>query len=116
MQYLVSVIDDMTRRSDAELENGTATEKEMAAIDAFNERLQSDGHWVFAGGLSSPASATVIDNRSGEALFTDGPFVESKEFVAGFWILEAADLDVALKLATEGSMHCNRKIEVRPIL
>jgi len=107
MQYLFSVIDD---------ETGSATASEMAAIDAFNERLQAEGHWVFAGGLGSPKTATVIDNRNGEALFTDGPFVESKEYLAGFWIIEAPDLDVALKLAAEGSKHCNRKVEVRPFL
>jgi hypothetical protein len=88
----------------------------MAAIDAFNERLQAQGHWIFAGGLGFPYVATVIDNRGDEAVFTDGPFVESKEYLAGFWIIEAPDLDVALKLATEGSKHCNRKIEVRPFL
>jgi len=88
----------------------------MAAIDVFNDRLRAEGHWVFAGGLNAPGTATVIDNRGGEALFTDGPFVESKEHVAGFWIIEAADLDVALKLAAEGSKACNRKVEVRPFL
>ena len=107
MQYLVSVIDDMT---------GSGTPDEMAAIRAFNERLQADGHWVFAGGLSSPSEATVIDNREGRALVTDGPFLESKEHLAGFWILEAPDLDVALRLATEGSKQCNRRVEVRPFL
>ena len=61
-------------------------------------------------------SATVIDNRGEEAMFTDGPFVESKEYLAGFWIMEAPDLDVALKLAAEGSKACNRKVEVRPFL
>ena len=49
-------------------------------------------------------------------MITDGPFVESKEYLAGFWIIEAADLDVALKLAAEGSKACNRKVEVRPFL
>ena len=88
----------------------------MAAINAFNDRLKADGHWVFAGGLGSPSTATVIDNRNGESVFTDGPFVESKEYLAGFWIIEAADLDVALKLAAEGSQHCNQKVEVRPFL
>ncbi len=107
MQYLISVIDDTA---------GLATPEEMAAIDAFNDRLQAGGHWVFAGGLGSPSSATVIDSRGGEAIFTDGPFVESKEYLAGFWVIEAADLDVALKLAAEGSKHCNRKVEVRPFL
>ena len=105
MQYLFSVIDDTA---------GLATPDEMAAIDAFNDRLVAEGHWVFAGGLESPSTATVIDNRGGEALFTDGPFLESKEHLAGFWVLEAADLDEALKLAAEGSKACNRKVEVRP--
>jgi hypothetical protein len=105
MQYLVSVIDDNV---------GSATPDEMAAIDVFNDRLEAEGRWVFAGGLASPSSATVIDNRGGEAMFTDGPFLESKEYLAGFWIIEAPDLDVALKLAAEGSKACNRKVEVRP--
>lgn len=107
MQYLVSVIDDTA---------GFATRSEMADIDAFNDRLQAQGYWVFAGGLASPSAATVIDNRGAEALFTDGPFVESKEHVAGLWIWDAPDLDVALKLATEASKACNRKLEVRPFV
>lgn len=107
MHYLVSVIDETT---------GSATEDESAAIDAFNNGLRAEGHWVFAGGLGAPSTATVIDNRDGEAVVTDGPFVESKEYLAGFWVIEAPDLDVALKLATEGSRACNRKVEVRPFL
>ncbi|MFE3442813.1 YciI family protein [Nocardia sp. NPDC059180] len=107
MQFLVSVIDDKT---------GSATPDEMTAIRAFNERLVAEGHWVFAGGLDSPGTATVIDNRGDEAMFTDGPFVESKEHLAGFWIIEAPDLDAALQLAAEGSKHCRRKVEVRPFL
>ena len=105
MQYLVSVITDSPE---------LATPDEMAAIDVFNDRLQAEGHWVFAAGLGAPSTATVIDNRGEEAILTDGPFVESKEHLAGFWILEAPDLDVALKLAADGSKACNRKIEVRP--
>src|SRR3954463_8054024 len=105
MQYLLSVIHDQPSLADPD---------EMAAIDVFNERLQTEGHWVFAGGLASPDTATVIDNRGGEAMVTDGPFLESKEYLAGFWVIEAPDLDVALKLAAEGSKACNRKVEVRP--
>jgi len=105
MQYLVSVIDDTA---------GLATPDEMTAIDAFNDQLKADGYWVFAGGLAAPSSATVVDNRGSEAMVTDGPFLESKEHLVGFWIIQAADLDVALKLAAEGSKACNRKIEVRP--
>jgi hypothetical protein len=107
MQYLVSVIFDR---------DGLATEDEQAAIDVFNDLLVAEGHWVFAGGLAAPSSATVIDNRGEEAMFTDGPFLESKEYLAGFWTIQAADLDVALKLAAEGSKACNRKVEVRPFL
>ena len=107
MQYMISVINDTA---------ALATPDEQAAIDVFNDRLMTEGHWVFAGGLAGPGSSTVIDNRGEEAMFTDGPFLESKEYLAGFWIMEAPDLDVALKLAAEGSKACNRKIEVRPFL
>jgi hypothetical protein len=107
MQYLVSVINDA---------DDLATAEETAAIDVFNDRLQAEGHWVFAAGLGSPSSSTVIDNRGGETMITDGPFLESKEHIVGFWIMDAADLDVALKLAAEGSKACNRKVEVRPLL
>ena len=107
MQYLLSVINDSSE---------LATPEEMAAIDVFNDGLQAEGYWVFAGGLGSPSTATVIDNRGGDAILTDGPFLESKEHIVGFWIIEAPDLDVALKLATAGSKACNRKVEVRPFL
>ena len=107
MQYLVSVITDTV---------DLANPEEDAAIDVFNAKLQAEGNWVFAGGLGGPSTATTIDNRRGDAMFTDGPFLESKEYLIGFWILECADLDVALKLAAEGSRACNRKVEVRPFL
>jgi hypothetical protein len=107
MQYLVSVIDDTS---------GSATSDEMTDIDAFNDGLRADGHWVFAGGLGAPSTATVVDGRDAEAMFTDGPFVETKEWLSGFWIIEADDLDLALKLAAAGSKACNRRVEVRPFL
>ena len=107
MQYLISVIDHRPASADAE---------QMAAIDAFNDRLTADGHWVFAGGLASPSTATVIDNRGDDVLVADGPYIESKEWVAGFWIIDAPDLDVALKLAADGSRSCNRRVEVRPFI
>jgi hypothetical protein len=107
MQYLVNVIDNRS-------ESGTP--EEAVAIDAFNERLQRGGHWVFAAGLADPTASTVIDNRDGAPVLTDGPFAETKEWAAGLWIIEAPDLDVALALMTEGSKACNRKLEIRPIL
>ena len=113
MQYFLSVIDDVRPIDDR---IGTASADEMAAIDVFNDRLQAEGHWVFAGGLGAPSTATVIDGRGDETMLIDGPFVESKEYLAGFWVIEATDLDVAIKLAAAGSKACNRKVEVRPFL
>jgi hypothetical protein len=107
MQYLVSVIDDTP---------SSATSDEMTDIDAFNDGLRAAGHWVFAGGLGAPDTATVVDGRGADALFTDGPYVETKEWLSGFWIIEAGDLDVALALAAAGSKACNRRVEVRPFL
>jgi hypothetical protein len=106
-QYLMSVLDETA---------GLATAEEMAEIDAFNEQLQADGHWVFAGGLASPSTATVVDGRHGEPVFTDGPYLESKEHIAGFWIIEAPHLDAALRLAALGSRNCNRRVELRPFI
>ena len=107
MKYFVAVIDDQT---------GSASPEEMATIDVFNDRLQAEGHWIFAAGLGAPDTATVVDGRGAEPVFSDGPFVESKEYLAGFWVIEAPDLDAALRLAGEGSRACNRKVEVRPFL
>lgn len=114
MEYLISVIDD--GQAEAAGADASATEAEAAAIDEFNQRLQDDGQWVFAAGLGGPASSTVLDNRGDELMISDGPFVESKEFLAGFWIVKASDLDSAMRLAADGSKACNRKVEVRPIL
>ena len=107
MQYLVSVIHDST---------DLATPDEMAAIDEFNDRLRDEGYWVFAGGLAPASAATVVDGQGEAPLFTDGPYLETKEVIGGFWVIDAPDLDVALELATEGSKCCNRKVEVRPFL
>lgn len=107
MQYLISVIDDTTN---------SATADEMTAIDAFNARLSADGHWVFAGGLAAPPTATVVDGRGGRPLVIDGPFIETKEYIGGFWIITAPDHETALALATEGSAACNRRVELRPFL
>lgn len=104
-QYLISVLTDTT---------DLAPPEEMTAIDTFNEELRADGHWVFANGLASPDIATVIDGRDGEAVFTDGPYLESKEFIAGLWIIEAPHIDVALQIAAKGSRACNRRVELRP--
>ncbi|MFI7589536.1 YciI family protein [Spongisporangium articulatum] len=108
MQYLLSVVHDSP--------DAQASPDETAAIDTFNAQLQEQGQWVFAGGLGYPDNATTIDARGAETVITDGPFAETKEYLVGFWIIEAPDLDVALKLGTAGSKACNRKVEVRPFL
>ena len=105
MQYLVSVINDRAN---------VTTPDEQTAITMFDDRLKAEGYWVFAGGLASPSAATVIDHRRGDAMVTDGPFLESKEHLAGFWIIEAPSLDVARQLAADGSKACNAKVELRP--
>jgi hypothetical protein len=103
--YLISVLTDRSE---------LATEAEGAAIDEFNDQLRADGQWLFAGGLTSPSTATVVDGRGRDVMVTDGPYVESKEHVAGFWVVQAADPDVALRLASQGSKSCNRRVELRP--
>lgn len=107
MRFLLSVIDDTT---------GSATPSEMAAIDAFNDRLRAAGHWVLAGGLASPDAATVIDHRVEEPVVTPGPFAPSREYVSGCWIVEAPDQDTAVRLALDASRSCSRRVELRPFL
>jgi hypothetical protein len=114
MQFLVSVIDD-GQAVDAG-RTDSATEAEMAAVDVFNERLTAEGHWVFAAGITGPDDATLVDNRGDAATFSSGTLAKAPGYIAGFWIIEAADADEALRLASEGSKACNRRVEIRPLL
>ena len=82
------------------------------AVDAFNEKIKDK--IVFAGGLEEPEVATVVDGTKESVVVSDGPFVEAKEHLGGFWILELPDLDTALKLAGEASKACAGPVEVRP--
>ena len=84
------------------------------AVDRFNQKLQDEKAWVFAGGLHPAETATVVDARGPEPVVTDGPFAEAKEQIGGFWIIEAPDLDAALARAREGSAACLGPVEVRP--
>jgi len=93
----------------------------MAAIDAFNEGLRSAGHWVFAGGLQSPATAVLIDGRVDAdpmpaSLDSAWPLVNSPEYVSGFWIIDVPNSEIAYRLATEGSRACNRRVVLRQFL
>jgi hypothetical protein len=82
--------------------------------DRFNTELQEAGIWVFGGGLTAPTDATVVDGTGNDVVMTDGPFGETKEYLGGFWVIEAPDLDAALALAARASAACLNPVEVRP--
>jgi hypothetical protein len=110
-QYLMSVWHDPeipVYESDEQMQQS------FAATGAFNEKLKAAGKFVFANGLTAPDQAVCVDNSKGQNLVTDGPFIESKEHLGGFWVIEAADLDEALELARQASAACIGKVEVRP--
>ncbi len=96
-------------------ESAEARADQMRATGAFNTRLQAEGRFVYANGLAEASAATVVDGTGEIPVFTDGPYLESKEYMNGLWIIEAADLDEALALAAEGSHACGRRVEVRPM-
>ena len=83
-------------------------------VDVFNQEIQAEGAWVFAGGLEPATTATVVRNTDGKVVTTDGPFAETKEQLGGFWVVEAPDLDAALAIAARGSAACEAPVEVRP--
>ena len=83
-------------------------------VDALNDELRSAGVWVFAGGLHPSSTATVVRVDGDEVLTTDGPFVEGKEHIGGFWVIKTDDLDPALDWARKATRACRVPIEVRP--
>jgi hypothetical protein len=86
-------------------------------IDALNEEMEAAGVRIFAGGLSSASSATSLRAQpDGKVLITDGPYLETKEHVGGFWVLEAADLDEALAWGRKAAVACRAPVEVRAFL
>ncbi|REK13117.1 MAG: hypothetical protein DWQ40_10360 [Actinobacteria bacterium] len=86
----------------------------MARVLALEAEMESAGTFVFGGQLHGPDSATVISGSGGETVMTDGPFVEAKEHIAGFYIIEATDLDEALEWAQKVVDAIRHPIEVRP--
>ena len=84
-------------------------------IDALNEEMDAKGVRSFAGGLGPASRAKFLRVQpDGKVLITDGPYLETKEHVGGFWILEAADLDEALAWGRKGAVACRAPVEVRP--
>jgi hypothetical protein len=83
-------------------------------VPAFNDKLSEAGAFVFHGGLVSPESATVVRQSGDDFLITDGPYTETKEHLAGFWIIDVADLDAALEWAKLATVAQGVPIEVSP--
>jgi hypothetical protein len=109
-QYLMSV----HTVEGAAVPEGEDLQRLYDQVDAFNEKVKDAGIWVFGGGLEPIEATTTVDATGTEPVITDGPFAEAKEWIGGFWILEAPDLDAALKLALEASAACEGPVEVRP--
>ena len=83
-------------------------------LGILEEEMKSEGAWVFSGRLHEPDTATVVRVSNDEVLTTDGPFVESREHLGGFYIIEAEDLDAALAWASKVTALVTKPIEVRP--
>ena len=107
MRFIIFVIDERTN---------SGTGDEVAAIDAFNEKLEANGNWIYAAGIGQPATATLIDNRDGLGEMVSGSAFTAEDNYTGFWLINAESHDEALALAAEGSKACNRKVELRPFL
>ena len=107
MRFIIFVIDGP---------NNPANSDEMQKIDAFNEKLQSNGHWITAAGIQPGSTATLIDNRNNKSEVKAGSLFDAPEYFSGFWIIEADSAEVAHELAMEGSFCCNRRVELRPYI
>lgn len=88
----------------------------MRNVEAFNQELKEAGAWVFAGGLNSPSTATMLRPKDGDILVIDGPFAEGKEYIGGFCIIKAPDLDAALEWGRRATQATTLPIEVRPFV
>jgi hypothetical protein len=86
----------------------------MREVTALNEEMKNAGVWVFSGALHPPATATVLRAKDDDVLVTDGPFIEAREFLGGFNIIQAEDLDAALEWGRRLAAVLPLPIEVRP--
>jgi hypothetical protein len=111
-QYLVAVYDQPDSRSRSAEEMGPI----YADVDAVNQQAIADGIFVFAGGLHDQSATTTIDPRSGSAVVSDGPYMETKEYIGGFWVVDVANLDAALEWAKLAAVACRQPLEVRPFM
>jgi len=111
-QYLLSVWHDEPY-DDLDL-SAPDVQRQIARTAELTAEMERAGAWVFVAGLRPASSATVVRAAGGDVSMTDGPYAETKEQMAGFWVIEAADLDAALDWAAKASTACERPIEVRP--
>ena len=110
-QYLLSVVGS---EEDLYAADPEVMEQVYQEVDVFNQKLMAEGAWVFGGGLHPAHTATVVRVENGEVLTTDGPYIEAKEHIGGFWVIEAPDLDAALDWAAKATVACKAPVEVRP--
>ncbi len=89
-------------------------ERIMRNVEAFHRELQQAGALVFDGGLSAPGTATVVRAEDGDTVFTDGPYIEGKEYLGGLSIIKAPDPDAALGWGGKAALAIGLPIEVRP--
>ena len=89
-------------------------EEAFAATGVFNDQLRADGYWVFAGGLEPASTATVVDGQGDTPVLTDGPYLETKEHIGGFWILDCPSFDEALEWGRKAVAACRAPVEIRP--
>ena len=112
-QYLLS-----TYAVEGEVPAAPGTPEEMGAfmqrVAALEAEMEASGAFVFGGALHGPDAATVVGVGDGDLVMTDGPFVEAKEHIAGFYIINADDLDAALAWAGKVVDAIGHPIEVRP--
>ncbi|MBC6461789.1 YciI family protein [Actinomadura sp. HBU206391] len=87
----------------------------MRDLEAVNADLRAAGAWVFSGGLYPPSTATVVRLKDDEVLMSDGPYIEGKEHIGGFTVIQAADLDAALEWGRKLAQAITLPIEVRPL-
>jgi hypothetical protein len=103
---------------EGEVPGAPRTPEEMQAfmqrVAALEAEMEASGTFVFGGALHGPDATTVVRVRDGDLVMTDGPFVEAKEHIGGFYIINADDLDAALAWAGKVVDATNHPIEVRP--
>ena len=105
-QYLLSIY-----QPDGGVPGAETMARITADLHKLNEELRKNGSWVFTGGLHAPASATVV---RADGMITDGPYLEGKEHIGGFWVITAPDLDEALAWGRKAAAATTLPIEVRP--